>query len=490
MRTIAGLTLALLLTGGVLIERTRQLRPQLPLAPALPALPLDADTLADTLAAVLRIPTISRTDPQTGQPGTDPAALEALIELLERRFPRVHAQLQRERVSGYSLLYTWRGADPAARPALLAAHLDVVPVEPGTEDRWTHPPFAGVVADGHIWGRGALDDKSNLMSQLEAVEWLLAQDMQPSRTLYFAYGHDEEIGGAQGAAQIARLLQDRGVRLAFTLDEGSAITQGIVPGIDRPVAAIMAGEKGYATFRLRSRASGGHSSTPPHDNAIARLAAAVARLDARPPAPRLTPPVAAMLDRLAPEMPFTSRLAIANRALFEPLLLRVLARGEITNAMIRSTQAITVFHAGVKDNILPTEAHALVNYRLLPGDRIDAIRRHIVATVDDPAVEVSIEEGFGNEAPPLSDPAAPEFALIARTVNEVFPQALVSSGIILATTDNRHYAGIRDQGYHFAPFVYTPDDQQRVHGSNERIGVEGYADMVRFYIRLLQNAGA
>lgn len=482
---VLALVAASVLLGAVLVLRTAQLRADPPLAPPIARVDLDAAWLADRLAQALRIPTVS----QAEAGAADAAAFAQFHATLAALFPRVHAELDVERIGAWSLLYRWPGSDAAALPALLAAHMDVVPVEPGTEARWTHAPFAGVIADGYVWGRGALDDKSNLMAQLEAAERLLAQGLRPRRTLYFAYGHDEEIGGEQGAALIAGELQRRGVRLAFTLDEGSAITRGIIAGVDRPVAAIMSGEKGYASFRLTARASGGHSSTPTADAAIPRLARALARLDDAPLPPRLTPPVARMLDRVAPEMPYGARLLIANRDMLEPLLLQALARSSITNALIRTTQAMTVLRAGIKDNVLPAEAYALINYRLLPGDRIEAVQRHIVEHVDDDGIAVTLEDSFGNEAPPLSDPDAPAFGLIAKTVNEVFPEALVSSGIILATTDNRHYAAVRDQAYYFAPFLYTPDEQSRIHGSDERIAVEGYADMVRFYLRLLENAG-
>jgi carboxypeptidase PM20D1 len=318
---------------------------------------------------------------------------------------------------------------------------------------------------------------------------LLAQGFQPAHTLYFAFGHDEEIGGERGASAIAALLQSRGVRLAYTLDEGSAVTHGIVTGVERPVASIMAGEKGYVTFRLTARATGGHSSMPTPDGAIVQLSRALTRIEDQPMPMRLTPPVAAMLDRLAPEMPFTQRFAIANRELFEPLLLQALARGPITQAIVRSTQAITVFHAGIKDNILPTEAYALINLRLLPGDRIADVQAHLRKAIADERIEITQEAGFGNEAPPLSDPGAPAFQALARAANEVFPDAIVASGIILATTDNRHYAGLREQAYYFAPFPYTAEDGARVHGTNERIGVQDYANMVRYYVQLMRHSG-
>ncbi|MES0874805.1 M20/M25/M40 family metallo-hydrolase [Sinimarinibacterium thermocellulolyticum] len=471
--------------GAGMVLRTLALRPQPPLASAVERLPLDEVALADGLAQALRIRTISHAQDAP----IDDAEFAAFHALLAQRFPRTFARLDVERIGAWSLLLHWRGEGDAAKPALLAAHMDVVPVEPGSETRWTHPAFAGVVADGYVWGRGALDDKSSLLAQLEAVERLLAQGYTPARSIYFAYGHDEEIGGANGAARIAQTLRDRGVRLAFTLDEGSAITRGVVPGIDKPVAAIMAGEKGYVSLRLTARAPGGHSSMPPEDSAIVRLAQAIERLAARPPPPRLTPPVEAMLVRLAPELPFGARLAIANRELLSPLLLRQLGRSPVTAALTRTTQAFTLVHAGVKDNVIPTEAYALVNYRLLPGTSIADVQAHVRSVIADERIELSVEAGFGNEAPPPSDPDAPEFALIARTVNEVFPEALVLSGIILATTDNRHYTDLRDQAYYFSPFVYTLADGARIHGTDERIGIGAYADMVRFYVRLLQNVG-
>lgn len=485
---ILALLTALGLLGAGLAARTAQLRATAPLAAPLPRVELDAASLAGRLAQALRAPTVSHTDAAA----VDTAAFAQFHAHLAAAFPRLHAQLDVERIGAWSLLIRWPGTEAALAPALLAAHMDVVPVEPGTEARWTHPPFAGTIADGYVWGRGALDDKSNLLAQLEAAERLLGQGFRPQRTIYFAYGHDEEIGGADGAARIAAALRERGVRLAFTLDEGSAITQGIVGGVDAPVAAIMAGEKGYATFRVTARGTGGHASTPGRDNAILRLSRALLRIDAQPMPARLLPPVAGMLDRLAPHMPAAERLLIANRDVFEPLLLRALSAAPITNALVRSTQAITVVEAGVKDNVLPAEAHALVNVRLLPGDRIVDALAHLRGAIDDAdvAVELAAATGFANEAPPLSDPRAPEFALIERTVNEVFPQALVASGIILATTDNRHYADLREQAYYFSPYPYTPDDQPRVHGTDERIGVEAYADMVRFYLRLLENTGA
>jgi carboxypeptidase PM20D1 len=449
---------------------------------AAPAIELDGDGAVRRLAEALRIPTISYTDHEQN----DPAQLDALAAHLQRSFPRVHRALSRESI-GRSLLYTWPGKDPAARPLLLLAHMDVVPIEPGTEGKWTHPPFGGVVADGSIWGRGAHDDKSSVLALMESAEWLLAQGFQPPRTVYFAFGHDEEIGGQQGAKQVAATLQSRGVR-ADLLDEGGAVLDGIYPGVARPVAAIFAAEKGYFTVRLTTRAEGGHSSRPPPVTAIGRLARAVARVQQSPFPTRLERPVTDMFDRLAPEMPFSSRLLLANRWLFGPLIRRNLANGQTTATLVRTTTAPTVFHAGIKDNVLPSEAYALINFRLLPGETMAGVLDHLRQVIADDGVELREDGGFGNEASVPSPIDGPAFALLERTAREIFPEAVVSTGLVTGATDARNYAGVYETRYNFSPARLTPEDLPTIHGTNERIAVDDYLRMIRFYVQLLRNA--
>jgi carboxypeptidase PM20D1 len=451
---------------------------------AAPPLALDQAAAVRRLAGALRIPTISHGEPEKN----DPAAFEAMARYLQDHFPRAHAVLTRERV-GQSLLYTWPGRDPQALPLLLLAHLDVVPIEPGTEGQWTHPPFAGVVADGHVWGRGARDDKASVLALMEMAEWLAAQDFRPARTVYLAFGHDEEIGGRDGAQQIAALLKARGVK-ADLVDEGSAVlTGGIVPGVTRPVVSINAAEKGYYTVKLTTRAEGGHSSRPPPVTAVSRLARAVARVQDHPLPTRLVSPVTDMFDRLVPEMGFAERLVLGNRWLFGPLVRRRMAAGQTTGMLVRTTTASTVFHAGVKDNVLPSEAWALVNFRLLPGDTVAGVLEHVRRVVADDGVELSEYGGFGNEASVPSPIDNNAFRLLERTAREIFPEAVVSTGLVTGATDARNYEGVYVTRYNFAPMVLVPADLPTIHGTNERIAVDHYLDMVRFYVQLLRNAG-
>jgi carboxypeptidase PM20D1 len=484
-RLLAFAGVALALVAGICLIRVWSLpAPPAPGAAA-PTLALDEAGAVQRLAASLRIRTISFED----RAQIDPAAQAAFAEHLRRSFPRVHQALHREAV-GPSLLYTWAGRDPAGPPILLLAHMDVVPVEPGTEKQWTHPPFDGVVADGFVWGRGARDDKSSVLALLEAAEVLLAAGYQPPRTIYLAFGHDEEIGGQAGAKRIAALLQSRGVRAEFLLDEGSAVLDGLVPGVNRRVASINAAEKGYFTVRLTTRQEGGHSSRPPRQTAVGRLARAVARVQEQPMPARLERPVTDMLDRVAPEMDFGARLALANRWLFGRMLLRKFAQSPTTDALIRTTTAPTVIHAGIKDNVLPSEATALINFRLLPGDRIEDVVAHVRAAINDPAVEIAPGSDFNSEASPPAPLDNAAFRLLERTALEIYPDALVSTGLVIGATDARNYAGVYEARYNFSPGVLKAEDLPTIHGTNERIAVENYLGMIRFYAQLLRNWAA
>lgn len=479
-----GAGVLLVLLAAICLVRVARLPDPAPPGAAVPAPDLDRAGAVQRLAGALRIPTVSHGEPETN----DPAPFAAFARYLQEQFPRAHASLTRETVNRSSLLYTWPGRDPAATPLLLLAHMDVVPVEPGTEGQWQHPPFGGVVADGYVWGRGARDDKSSVLALMETAEWLLARGFRPARTVYFAFGHDEEIGGQDGARQIARLLQSRGIR-ADLLDEGSAVLEGLVPGVRRPVAAIMAAEKGYYTVRLSTRAEGGHSSRPPPVTAVSRLARAVARVQQQPLPTRLVRPVTDMFDQLAPEMGFADRLVLSNRWLFGPLIRRRMAAHPTTNTLVRTTTATTVFRAGIKDNVLPSEAWALVNFRLLPGDTIQGLLAHVRQAIADDGVTLAEYGGFGVEASPPSPLDGDFYRLLEQTARATFPGAVVATGLVTGATDARNYEGVYATRYNFSPSVLTAEDLPTLHGTGERIAVDNYLGMIAFYVRLLQNAG-
>ncbi len=438
---------------------------------------------AQRLAGAVRIPTITYEDSVDGSRD----AFLTLHAYLEQEYPRVHHALSREVVGGYSLLYTWAGSDPTLAPIILTGHLDVVPVDPGTCEEWIHPPFSGHNDGTYIWGRGSMDDRFTVIGVLEAVDRLLSAGYRPRRTIYIAFGHDEERGGVQGAAQIAALLKQRGVRPAFVLDEGLFIAEGIVPGLQAPVALIGVGEKGSVSLELSVTVEGGHSSTPPKDTAIGILSQALTRLESNPMPPRMSDPVRQLFAFLGPEMGWLQRLAIANLWLFEPLVRQQLAAKPVTNTLIRTTAAPTILQAGIKENLLPSQANAVINFRIVPGDSVAGVVSYVTERIGDPRVQVRPRSNF-SEPSAISDASGPAFQALQRAIRQVFPGTLVAPSLMVARTDARHYTELTDNVYRFVPIHAKQEDVARFHGVNERVSIENLAQGIQFYYQLIKNA--
>ena len=482
---LAVLAAVLLLVAAVAVNTVRKGSRQLSVPP-LPPLAIDENAVAQRLAQAVRLKTVSSAS--DAQLNAD--QFEALHALLEKQFPLVHARLKRETVGGLSLLYTWPGSDPQAKPILLMAHQDVVPIAPGTEGDWQQPPFSGAVADGYVWGRGSWDDKGNLLSQLEAVELLLKSGWQPPRTVYLAYGADEEVSGHRGAAQIAALLKSRGAQLDFVIDEGLLVLDGVMPGLKQPAALVGIAEKGYMSVQLTVSATPGHSSMPPPkgSSAIAMMAAALSNLENQQMPAAIRGVAGEMFDTLAPEMSGFSRVALSNLWLFGPLVQRQLEGAGSTNAMLRTTTALTIVNAGNKDNVLPGRAEATVNFRILPGDTREGVMQHVHGAVDAavPADHLKLEALPGaKEASKVAPTGSPQYRVLNQTIREVFPDALVAPGLMVAATDSIHYEPISDHIFKFSPVRANGEDLKRFHGTNERLAVKNYADAIRFYHRLI-----
>jgi carboxypeptidase PM20D1 len=481
---------------GVGVNTWRQGSRQIEVQP-IAKLPLDEEGAAQRLAASLRFKTISNYE----QPELNADQFLLLHEYLQKRYPKAHSVLKRELVGKYSLLYTWPGSDSAAKPFLLMSHQDVVPIAPGTEPDWKLSPFGGEVADGFVWGRGAWDNKGNLIAQMEAIEVLAAAGFQPKRTLYLAMGHDEEVGGTRGALEVAKLLQARGVRLDFVLDEGLLITDGMLPGLSQKAALIGIAEKGFLSVVLKVNSTPGHSSMPPAKgtSAIAMMSASLRRIEDEQLPANIRGVAREMFETLAPEMSGFGRVALSNLWLFRPVVQAQLEKGASTNAMLRTTTALTVVNAGNKDNVLPGNAQATVNFRLLPGDTRESVTEHVRSAVTgavggpDAAGKPQFElfSLAGSSEPSLVSPtASPSYQLINRTVRELFPDTLVAPGLMIAATDSRHMQAISDHIYRFSPVVAKPEDLKRFHGTNERISVSNFADGVRFYHRLVSQSAS
>jgi carboxypeptidase PM20D1 len=474
---------AVLLLLAVGLVRTARFRPvETAVGPA-PAVAVPAGA-AERLAGAIRIRTISHGDPAA----FDAAAFQAMHAYLQASFPRAHAALRRETVATHSLLYTWPGSDPSLKPILLMGHLDVVPVEPGTEGSWEEDPFGGRIADGFIWGRGAIDNKSAVVGLLEAVEMLVAGGFRPARTVHLAFGHDEEVGGTRGARTIAALLQSRGVELEMVLDEGGVIGEGVLPGITPPTALVGIAEKGFVSIELTVRGAGGHSSLPPRESAIGILGAAVARLEENQMPARLEGPTRQLFERVGPHFPFAQRAVFANLWATRPLVIGKLEESPTTNAMIRTTTAPTIFQAGTKENVLASRARAVVNFRIHPGDSVAGVLAHVRRVVDDSRVEARIAPGFTAEPSAVSSTASETYRTLERTIRSVAPDAVVAPYLVVVVADARYFQGLSRNVFRFLPVRLASEDLKRMHGTNERLAVRDYEQAVRFYRQLVLNA--
>jgi carboxypeptidase PM20D1 len=495
---------ALVVLAVVLVARTFAIQSsQGPPEAASDSGDLDSTAIANHLSGAIRFRTVSARN----QSEAARDQFNGLKSYLAQTFPKCYATLTVEHVNEYSLLFTWKGVEEGLKPIMLTAHLDVVPAAdpPNARDAsgptaqgargdgkagsiWAYPPFEGRIDDTFIWGRGSLDDKVSVLGILEAAESLIGQGFRPRRTIYFGFGQDEETSGVRGARAIAARLKERGVRLECLVDEGTGIVDQFFPGLSAPVAPIGIAEKGYVDVELKVQAQGGHSSMPPRHSAIGVLAQAIVRVEAAGFPLRLEGASRRALEVIGPELPFGERLLFANLWLFGPLVKQRLSASPVSDALVQTTTAVTLVQGGTEDNVMPTTARAVVNFRILPGETIDGVLNRVRSAVDDPKVEVS----FAEEAEPLnpsrvSSDRSPSFVTLRRSIRQIFPEAKVVPFLGLASTDARNYEEISEDVYRFLPIRLASADLDRIHGTNERISKADYTQVVRFYRQFLRN---
>jgi carboxypeptidase PM20D1 len=445
---------------------------------------VDEKAVATRLAAALRFRSISTREAG----GFDLEPFEQLVTWLMASFPSVYERLQVAHRAGPSLLLRWHGTDSSLPGGLFMAHLDVVPIEPGTEADWTYPPFAGKVADGFVWGRGAIDIKSGVVGLHEAIASLLRHGVRPVRDLWFAFGHDEEVGGTAGNKVLAEWMLKQKHELAFVVDEGGMVIDGALPELgQRPLAIVNIAEKGYATVELSAHGAGGHSSMPPRSTTVGHVARAIARLEADPFPATLDGVLTRQFDHLAPELPFPNRLVFANRWLFSSLILGQLAKKHATNAIIRTSTAATMIEGGVQENVIPQSATATINFRTLPGVTGDDVLARVKRVIDDHELEARLTEAW--LPPPPARVDTPWYRAIARATREEYRDAVVVPSLAVGATDSRHYGPLTSNIYRFLGFRLHLDDVAGMHGTDERLSVTGYARGIKILFRMLRSMG-
>ncbi|MGA9795082.1 MAG: M20 family peptidase [Rhizomicrobium sp.] len=483
-RIALGIAAAIALLTAIVLFRT-----EMAVAPPVSALAaasanIDPRPIARHLAEAVRFQTIS----YGGGAHADEkdAALDAMRAWMEKTYPDFHKVATRE-VFDHSLLFTWKGKNPDLAPVLLMAHMDVAPVVPGTEKHWAHAPFSGDIADGYVWGRGSIDDKAMLILMLEAAERLARQGFTPARTIMFAFGQDEENGGGKGSAVMAQILAKRGVHFAWVLDEGGAIVDEPFPGIEQPVAFVAVAEKGDLSLRLTAHGTGGHSSRPTGDMAIVRLARAVTRVVDDPFRSGLDPLERAKLSVLAGIAPFPTRMFLSNLWLMSPIVEHYMRAIPDSAARLHTTIAPTMLTGGVKDNVLPPQASAVINFRLHPRDTIAGVIAHVRAAIHDPKVDVTPLTETQDQASKVSDLHSPAGEFVAAEIRKSFGNLTVAPDMFTGATDSRHYLPISDQVFRFDPFHFGIDDLARVHGTNERLAVGELGHGTAFFMRLMKD---
>jgi carboxypeptidase PM20D1 len=436
---------------------------------------------ADNLSKAVTFPTISYTPDSP----VDTSAFEGYHRFLSEAYPLIHSKLKKETFSDFSLLYTWQGKDLTLKPVILCAHMDVV----GAEDPnlWTKPPFSGENDGTFIWGRGTLDDKAEMISILEAVEKLLAENFQPVRTIYLAFGHDEEILGLKGAAVIASALKARGVNAEYVLDEGYAVTKGIVPMISKPVALIGTSEKGYLSVNLSVMLAGGHSAYPKKETSMTVLVKALNNIINNQMKAEISEPINDFIRYIGPEMPFYAKAIFANKWLFKGVILKIYQGSSTSNALVSTTTALTIINAGSKDNVIPLKADAVVNFRILPGETTADVMEHLKNVISDERVIITEQEGFSNPKS-VSPVNVFGFKTILTTIRQVYPEALAAPTMVVVGTDSKHYTDVSKNIYNFAPIVLTSEDLARTHGLNERNKIEDFIRGIFFYYQLIKNS--
>ena len=482
-RVLLGAAAAVALVVAVVLVRTALVATPPPLVTSPPPISVNSMDVAKHLAAAIRFKTISYGDGVHEDQKN--MQLDALRAWMEQTYPAFHHAATRE-IIGKSLLFTWKGRNQSAKPILLMAHMDVVPIVPGTAKDWSHDAFSGDIADGFVWGRGAIDDKGCLITLLDAAERLAQSGFRPERTIMFAFGQDEEVGGGKGNGKIAQILAARHIHFAWVLDEGGAIFNEPFPGVQQPVAYVAVAEKGYLTLELVAHGTGGHSSRPTHDLAIARLSEAVLKVINHPFASGIDDVQREQFTVLAPYLPFFQKMMLANLWLTGPILSNMLEGSPETAAMMHTTIAPTMISGGIKDNVLPPQATATINFRLHQRDTVQSVIEHVRKAINDPLVDVRASSEM-RDASKVSDLHDDNGKFVVAAIRDSFNGIPVAPVVSTAATDSRRYLPIADDVFRLDPFHMGPDDMSRVHGTNERLAIGDIGPAVAFYMRLMQN---
>lgn len=461
---------------AVVAVRTVRFRPKPQPEVTKEEIAFDRGAAVDSLAQLVRCKTVSYNDHSL----EDEGEFQKLISLLPTLYPNVFATCTFRQLPDRALLFRWPGKQ-AGDPAVMMAHYDVVPVN---EEKWDKPPFAGIIEDGILWGRGTLDTKVTFNGILSAANSLIGQGFRPEKDIYFAFSGGEEING-QGAPNIVAYFTEHGIHPAIVVDEGGAVVENVFPGVKQPCGLIGIAEKGMLNAQYRTLSAGGHASAPKPHTPVGVLAAACKRVEDHPFKAHIDGPAAQMFDTLGRYSTPLYRVIFANMWCFGWIidLLGKKSGGEM-NALVRTTVAFTQMEGSSARNVIPPEAKMVSNIRLNPADSVASALAYLEKTVNDPAVEITSLESF--EPSPVSETGCDAWEKVAAAVANTWPGCIVSPYLMVQCSDSRHYRDLSNHVYRFSAMDLTAEERSTIHGNNERIRLETAAKAVEFYIRLMR----
>ena len=431
----------------------------------------------EKLGAMIRIPTVSKHEHE------DLSQFYLYHQELEKLFPLLHQNLEKTVLNG-TLIYRWKGADDSKLPVLFMGHQDVVPA---SDEGWSVPAYSGVVKeDGCLYGRGTLDCKGTMYVQMQAVEELLEEGFVPPCDVYLEYSINEETGG-DGAAAAMRHLRDLGIRFAFVLDEGGAVIDEAVPGMNKPYAVVGVTEKGYMDVKITARGKGGHSSTPPRNTPAARLYAFANEIERkRPFKKKMIPEVKEMFRQMAPAFSGPLRFLLGNLWLTKPLVIAAMPMvSPFGEALMATTCCFTMMRGSDAANVIPKEPYLIANLRCSVHqnceESLNVLKKY------GKKYDLEFEVLLSRDASPVSDIHSPAFAFVEKTIRAHFPDAGVAPYLIMGGTDCRHFHALSDTALRFAPVRMTNEQNASCHAVDENVTLSALVEGVAFYKRLLEN---
>ncbi len=467
--------LALLL--AVILIRTAAFKPKAQPPISEEAVPFDKDAAVDALQQLVRCKTVSYNDHSL----EDEGEFQKLISLLPTLYPRVFQVCSFDRLPDRALLLRWPGKAGDA-PAVMMAHYDVVPVN---EEKWDKPPFAAILEDGVLWGRGTLDTKVTFNGVFSAANYLIGQGFQPQQDIYFAFSGGEEVNG-KGAPNIVQYFIDHDIHPALVVDEGGAVVENVFPGVKEPCGLIGIAEKGMINAQFRTVSAGGHASAPKPHTPVGVLSAACKQVEDHPFQAHIQGPAAQMFDTLGRYSSFLYRMIFANLWCFGWILdLLGKSSGGEMNALMRTTVAFTQMEGSSARNVIPPEAKMVANMRLNPADSVESALAYLRKTVGNDAVEITALEA--NEPSPVSETDCPAWDKVAAAVASTWRGCIVAPYLMVQCSDSRHYGKISNHVYRFSAMDLSAEERATIHGNNERIRLETVHKAVEFYIRLMKS---